>query len=122
MADDFMNNLAESKGVDSVAQEDVYVASIHGDRRRFTQSLPTDGNGNVMCQSQQTELQESLVVCRTPLGSAKSGDRYEDFLRNFDNIYPKRNEQNPQKPLNGAMCAPTGDIGQPLESIARDIE
>jgi hypothetical protein len=110
LADTFKNHVTESKGLDSFPAEDVYVASIHGDYS------PYDGPTPEMCPA-DSPVQP---VCVTSLGEAKSGDRYEDFLRNFQNFFPEPREANPDSPLTGYMCR--GGIRPALEGIASFVD
>ena len=113
LADDFMSNLAESKGVEKVSKQDVLFASIHGDYE------PYAGKIYSQCKPSDFEkLEDDLEVCATELGSARSGDRYEDFLLNFPNIFPKQPSGGGH--LKGWMC--DGRLQPALEAMASEIK
>jgi hypothetical protein len=110
LAETFKTHVTESKGLDSFPAEDVYVASIHGDY------APYDGPTPEMCPA-DSPVQP---VCLTSLGKARTGDRYEDFMRNFQNFFPEPSEANPDSPLTGYMCR--GGIRPALEGIASFVD
>ena len=113
LADQFMSNLAASKGVEKVPENDVTFASIHGGYKRY--------DGPVMRQctkSQQEHLRKMRHVCSTRLGSAASGDRYEDFLKNFSRFRPHQPSSGGH--LKGWMC--DGRLQPALEDIYPSFE
>ncbi|MFB6263450.1 MAG: hypothetical protein ABEL76_07485 [Bradymonadaceae bacterium] len=107
----FMENLAASKRVDSVDPENVVVASIHGKYRRYSGTVPDT------CSSDESYVQP---VCRGPRGQARSGDRYEDFMREFERIVPERSEAGAGGHLPGLMCR--SNLRPAIEAIAEEIE
>jgi hypothetical protein len=126
LAKKFMDNLAASKKVDEVPQEDVLMASIHGNYQPYTGPIveqcrnkpPTSGNTGEY-DTRQEELTDGLQVCDTELGSARSGDRYEGFLRNFDRFFPRPKDG--KSHLKGWMCQ-QGGFGEGLTQIPDDIQ
>ncbi len=125
LAEKFMENLADSKKVDEVPQEDVLMASIHGEYQPYTGPIveqcrskpPTSGNTDKY-DTRREELIDGLQVCDTELGSARSGDRYEDFLRNFQRFFPRPDDENNH--LKGWMCQQDGFSGA-LDRIPDDF-
>lgn len=113
LADDLMANLRASKGVADLSFADVFVASIHGNSRRFGGDVPTDAE----CGSASYEGIEP--TCATNLGVTFSGDRYERFLRAFpaDRHFPQPNPSDPDSALTGWMC--TGDFRPALSAIGQ---
>jgi hypothetical protein len=111
LADRFMENLADSKKVEEVAQEDVFMASIHGDSKPYEGEITTD------CGGDSESLFTDLNVCNTDLGTAKTGDRYESFLREFERVLPKVNEGE----TDGYMCRLEG-FADPLKAVAGSFE
>ena len=113
LADTFMTNLAKSKGIDEVSQDDVVIASIHGNYSRYG-TKPGQETPKSCSRQTYEQLRDSATVCdTTKLGSAASGDRYEDFLREFNNTFPP---QTGQSHLTGWMC--DGDIDKALGKLA----
>lgn len=106
----FRENLRRSKGLSSLASDDLVVGSIHGEYHRYTGDIPDT------C-SNQSRRREEAHVCSTSLGSATSGDRYEDFLRNFETIFPERPDDGGHLP--GHMC--TRNFGGALSEFAETL-
>lgn len=114
LKDQFMNNLALSKGKiygDNFKDAEVLVASIHGKSQRYDGVVPTEDD----CSN--GSFSAIPPTCATTLGIARSGDRYDRFLREFpkDNFYPPEAVDNPDAALFGWMC--TGDFGPALQAI-----
>jgi hypothetical protein len=111
LADRFMENLADSKKVDEVAQEDVFMASIHGNSDPYEGEITTD------CGGDSDDIFGNLNVCNTELGTAKTGDRYESFLREFERVLPNVNEGDTE----GYMCNRDG-FAEPLQAVAGSFQ
>jgi len=107
LADRFMENLADSKRVEEVDQDDVFIASIHGSSDPFDGEIVKDCGGN------SSDLFSDINVCNTDLGTAKTGDRYESFLREFERVLPNVNEGQ----TDGYMCSRDG-FSEPLQEVA----
>jgi hypothetical protein len=128
LADRLKENLSESKGYE-VKSDAIIAASIHGVSKRYgaTPDYPSGQPPKNMaeCEAITPPLSSSLeqiAPCNTPdFGTAFSGDRYEDFLRQFDpnQIFPKI-PADPTQPLEGLICSP-GRIAGTLEDIGRTI-
>jgi hypothetical protein len=114
LREQFMANLAASKGRDAVGPAEVFVASIHGNFQRY------DGQTPDACDGTQTFVFPS---CATVNGTAYSGDRYERFLRTFpeEQFFPQLNTAAPELPLTGFMCNANGDFGPALQAIGELI-
>ncbi|MFB6375161.1 MAG: hypothetical protein ABEN55_19035, partial [Bradymonadaceae bacterium] len=113
LAEQFLDNLAASKQTDvSEVQDQVVMASIHGTYQpygtRSGQKLVEE------CGADRSKLRKAAEDCQTELGSATSGDRYEDFLRHFDRIFPRRSGAGGH--LTGWMCQ--GNFGRAMEKMA----
>lgn len=83
-AQQLRENLAATKGIaaTSLNEDNILMASIHGTFNRSTMPFPTCGPGM---------NPEIAPVCASELGEAFSGDRYERFIRQFQNYYPRQN-------------------------------
>ena len=112
LADRFRRNLADSKGVDRVDLDDIVVGTLHGGYAPYG----TRPGQEVVrsCGKRQQALRDEAHVCSSQLGSATSGDRFEDFLLEFDRIFPERPGGGGH--LTGWMCE--GDFETPLEQFA----
>lgn len=99
-----MQNLRASKGR-QVAEDEVLVASIHGQYRVFSQERPAE------CASGYN----IPPSCASLQGIAYSGHRYEEFLRLFPNFFPSPDRDSPELPLDGLICS---DFGPAIEDIA----
>ena len=115
LAEQFLSNLAASKGVDEIDPQDVFVGSIHGDYAKYGSKAGQKVEED--CAGTQGELRKSATVCSTDLGSATSGDRYEDFLRHFENTFPEAPSGGGH--MRGWMCE--DDLGGALEAIAAGL-
>ena len=111
--DEFMKNLAASKRIEKVNPENVIMASIHGGYKRYSGEIKSCPTG-----AAQDKVKKSLQVCNTQLGSAKSGDRYEDFMKNFSNIFPEPPSGGGH--LKGWMC--DGRLQPALEALAQQLQ
>ena len=83
LAGELRANLAATKqlsGSEALREEQLLIASIHGTSKRYAGPLPE------LCTAENTPKLEA--VCESKLGSADSGDRYERFMRQFENFYP----------------------------------
>lgn len=116
LAKSFRDNLEKTKGR-QVSDGELLVASIHGNWSRFSEPLPS----NEQCRDLGLSGREAKVIsCETALGKARSGDRYERFIRQFANYYP--NQVSKDDPLNfalqevGWMCI--GNFAPALTAIA----
>ncbi len=121
LADRFMNNLAATKQVDEISQDEVVMASIHG----FARPSLISGEDGIGIQTdcsreQNNELFGELEVCQT-FGTAYSGDRYEDFLLNFERIIPERGTGSGEAELTGEMCSLDG-FSNALGGLAEEVE
>jgi hypothetical protein len=111
-----LENLAASKNRPDFGVEEVLVASIHGKSRPYTGPIHTEQACQTMrADNTFTDLGPS---CRSALGDAYSGDRYEKFLRTFPegNTYPSAPAG---EELTGWMC--TGDFSPALEAIGEFV-
>ncbi len=122
LAEQFLENLAASRDLDyneSVWEltSTVLPASVHG---RFQglddlrERLPDD-RLPVECPDSQREWTSDYFTrgnwnwvvppsCRGPQGVAWSGHRYEEFLRQFDEFFPRPSASDPESPLDGHIC------------------
>jgi hypothetical protein len=111
LSEDLVSNLAASKGmsVETFDRRDVVVASMHGESTRYGASagypeqVPPSPN---TCGDDVDPAFAIRTACKSPaFGSAYSGDRYERFMRTFDNdrIYPRRDDGGR---LPGLVCSP----------------
>lgn len=120
MAQEFMENLSKTKGRE-VSQTELLMASIQGQSRPYTEALPTPGECKDLGKSGRDGL---LTSCETRLGKARSGDRYERFIRQFQQYYP--NDVTEKTPLDftkfntGWIC--NGDFAPALSAIAEFIK
>ncbi|MFU8806515.1 MAG: hypothetical protein ACNA8W_22075 [Bradymonadaceae bacterium] len=90
-----MSNLAASKGVASVDEENVIVASIHGRYQRHTEPRPAT------CEETNNKIATS---CASVLGQAYSGHRYDAFVRQFETFFPRPTGNDPNAALPGLIC------------------
>jgi len=118
LAETLRKNLADSKRTDELESTDLIVGSIHGNYKKYgSKSGQTIPSGGPTCTGNKYEnLVSTLNVCNNPRGTAKSGDRYADFLEKlreagFETI---PGESRPRK---GFMCNDESLQG-PLEAIA----
>lgn len=81
LAEQLRQNLSESKGREVLAGE-IYAAGIYGTSRRFQGSFSPEQCGDTRA------IDKLEPVCESSLGRAASGDRYERFIRQFENHYP----------------------------------
>lgn len=136
LADDFVDNLWESKGHDpediegkTALRDSMVVASIHGRWSRYGESYPDpeeDGQPYTIesCKDNQRppdELEERESCFDPDLGGATSGDRYQRFLRAFpdDNIFPAPSDDDPSENLPGLICA--GNFAQTLQDLGEKV-
>jgi len=110
----FLANLAASKGRDDLGVAEVFVASIHGISIRYNGEIPNE------CAPMTNYV---FPTCATANGTAYTGDRYERFLRTFEvgQFFPEPLESAPDTPLTGFMCASGGDFGPAIEAIGGRI-
>ncbi|MEM1349378.1 MAG: hypothetical protein AAGI01_12525 [Myxococcota bacterium] len=81
LADEFVTQLKATKGQARGFEDDeLVVASIHG-------SYVREAPSQAVCED---TTESDFFVCNTSLGSAKSGDRYERFMRQFPSFFPRR--------------------------------
>lgn len=133
LATDMVTNLAETKGrnveksVDDI-RNSVVVASINGNWRRYNEepasypegTAPTDVNA-LSCDSGLDASIEKKVSCLSSFGSAYSGDRYERFLRQFNQKYVFPDiPDSPDQHAPGLICQPDS-IPQTLANIGQTI-
>ena len=111
--DTLIENLRATKGEENFGEADVLVASIHGNYKRFEGSVPS----NADCGAEGYAGIETS--CATQLGVAYSGDRYDRFLREFEQFYPTPSTATPDAPLTGWMCQ--GDFRPALEAIGEFV-
>jgi hypothetical protein len=121
LADDFLENLRESKARDDNFDGDgIVLASFHGRWKRFGEDTdypegqpmrPEECTPDLTAEPAEEKLKAHS--CQTQWGAAFSGDRYDRWLRNFPqaNIFPKP-DSDPNKPLDGLMCAPENIPGE----------
>ena len=103
------SNVKESKRKQSLGTGEIFVASIHG------KSQPYTGDIKKMCSANELRaMTEKLTVCSGAKGQARSGDRYEAFLGEFDSSFPKPATGGGS--TKGYMCE--ASLGPALESIA----
>lgn len=115
LADRFMENLARSKRVDEIAEDEVVVASIHGFSRPYTGEIERE------CDREQSQsLFSEREVCET-FGLAYSGDRYEDYLLNFERILPERGTGEGDAEVAGEMCNLAG-FSETLVGLAGEVD
>lgn len=114
LADRLRANIADSKRVGSLSKEDLVVASMHGNYEPYDAKLPSSLSCTVQ---EQQNLSATLEVCNTGRGSAKSGDRYSDFLADLKS---DGFEVAPDPPREGFMCTP-GSLQGPLDRIAKAL-
>lgn len=128
LAERLRANLADSKKKDELDPGELIVGSIHGNYERYGsksgQTIPESeqtrsGKGPNCTSTQQQNLVDTLDVCNTDRGTAKSGDRYADFLgelrsADFVTIPGKENSRR------GFMCR-NGSLKAPLEAIAEEF-
>ena len=81
LAELLRQNLSESKGREVLAGE-IYAAGIYGTSRQFQGSFSPAQCGDMR------QIDKLEPVCESGLGRAASGDRYERFIRQFENHYP----------------------------------
>ncbi len=81
LAERFRQNLAASKRVEQVDGDEVTVATIDGGYE------PYDGEIRNNCDD-PSSLFEQLKTCLTDRGAARSGDRYQDFAKKFEDTIP----------------------------------
>lgn len=81
LAEALRQNLSESKGREVLGSE-IYAAGIMGTSRRFDETFSPS-----QCEGTR-QIEKLPFVCQSDLGSAASGDRYERFIRQFENHYP----------------------------------
>jgi hypothetical protein len=120
-ATDVIQNLTDSKGYD-VANESIIAASIHGNWRRYG-AMADYPSGEPPATNTCTDLPSESIAerpsCDTEFGSAYSGDRYERFLRQFENVFPKKPDD-PNQRMKGLICSPQ-EIATTLEQIGETI-
>ncbi len=81
-AQELRENLAKSKGLtdaNQLIENNLLIASINGTSKRYNEPFPA-------CAMEKPEIS---AACSSALGSAFSGDRYERFMRQFQNFYPR---------------------------------
>lgn len=121
LADQFKQNLATSKGLEEVTENDVIMASIHGSYipygEREGQKVPKPDKGCTTQETNQQKLRKAANVCQTELGSASAGTRYDDFLSEFERTFPEPGNDGQRK---GWMCE-SGGFGTALTELARQI-
>ena len=102
--EDFMENLAASKGLAEVNPDTVHPVSIHGPHRRVApEDIP------VQCPA-EGEIWSIEPSCHTEMGRGWSGHRYEYFLRQFPTFFPPPFEGYPDDPIEGLICQNFGPI------------
>jgi hypothetical protein len=95
---ELMEHLQLTKG-ETFTDQDVLVASIHGNYKTFDGAIPTEEE----CRAPGYE--SVPPACATANGIAFSGDRYERFMTEFQNHYPKIGEGSDH--AQGWMCSTT---------------
>jgi len=117
LAEEFLQNLADSRDTAVEAVQDrVVLGSIHGSYQPY--GTRDDQKLVKNCGSDQRSLRQRARVCQNSiLGSATSGDRYEDFLRHFNHIFPARNSGGEH--LTGWMCQ--GNLGRAMSELAKTL-
>lgn len=112
LSEQFVANLTASKAR-SLGPADIFVASFHGVHGPYTGEVPEN------CEATDEPL--ITPTCSSQNGSARSGDRYEAFLRTFPvgQYYPQAPENSPSTPLPGLICH--GDFGDPITEIVQLI-
>ena len=124
LANELRKNLAETKGVEKVEDEDLVMAGIFGTWKRFEGPYP---DCSVLSEADRRNL--VTPTCNVSgLGSADSGDRYERFIRQFKNFFPNNlgriNEENRTnfdvRIAEGEICKPSGFSGA-LQAIGQFI-
>jgi hypothetical protein len=111
LADRLVENLSDSKKTElSLDSEKLLAASIHGRFDRF------DPDNQQECTPQESQVGFS---CSSNLGKAESGDRYDRFLRKFNNFFPAPPENSPDANLPGLMCR--GSFASALSALGDAI-
>lgn len=105
-----LENLRASKANPELAESEVLIASIHGRSDRYTGEIKTAE------QCEAPGYEGVPYACSSELGNARSGDRYERFLRLFPNFYPQPDQSDVMK---GWMCEET--FAPALEAIGEFI-
>ncbi|MFP4598842.1 MAG: hypothetical protein ACLFVJ_11350 [Persicimonas sp.] len=118
LADDFVSNVWQSKGGSAEDEEGMQavrdtmvVASIHGRWQRYGEDYPDDSPPITLeaCDDDYvpSEDEREKSSCSGEFGEAFSGDRYDRFLREFndDSIFPSPDEGNPDDPLDWLICS-----------------
>jgi len=108
LADRLRMNLAASKG-SAVSDDDIFVASLHGTPQRYS-GAPTSSCNTVM--------PGDFDVCASPLGTARSGDRYQRFMGEFTSSFPAANAPNQGLMCQADLFAPMSELGTALGSWA----
>lgn len=104
---ELLGNLTVSKGR-PVSEAEVFVGSIHGQGKRYTGAQPTDAE---CAAANYTGIEPT---CATTLGIAYSGDRYDRFLAQFTNAFPR---PNPDGTTIGWLCR--GDFSPAIAALGQ---
>ncbi len=101
-----LGNLSTSKGR-VVSEAEVFVGSIHGQSRRYMGEMPTES------QCGAPEYSGLEPSCATALGVAYSGDRYDRFVAQFRDAFPRPTADGSTA---GLLCR--GDFSPALTALA----